>query len=333
MFLDSASPITHYATSENGEELVSTESASLNLTSALSFHVTSNLKLQFSRDLQSSNPNSTDVQTEIYDVIDGFGRSSILPRNTREHRLHAIETVAIDGRRHAWKFGADFSQAWVENFFPLMTGGEYIFDNIRVNPFTFKPWVYGMEITPLRAYAHAVPRYYIQDFGNAVTHPDTREYAFFAQDNIRLTDHLAVTLGLRYDLQTFRSDGLVSNPLWPDSGRVPTDRNNVAPRVGFAYSIGDSTPIVVRGGFGLFYPRIPQIYNSAVEIQNGLARDFCVRTRFPDTDRVPRQPDSRKGDLESPRSRGCVLVRGGTQSDSGAGRQLVRADQRGVPGI
>ncbi len=272
VFLDAVSPITHYATSENGEERVSTESASLSLTSSLSYRATNSLRVQFSRDLQASDPNSSDVATNIYDIIEGFGRSTILPRNTREHRIHLVESATVDGHRHSWKFGADFSQAWVENYFPLMSGGEYIFDTTRVNPFTFKPMTLGMEITPLRAYAHGVPRYYIQDFGNAVSHPDSREYAFFVQDSIRATSHLALTLGVRYDLQTFRSDGLVANPLWPGSGKVPFDTHNLAPRAGFAYSIGDMRPVVIRGGFGLFYTRIPQIYNSAVEIYNGLQR-------------------------------------------------------------
>ncbi len=272
VYLDPASPVTYYATSENGEERVSTESASLALTSALSFRVTNNLRAQFSRDLEVSDPNSSAPQTQIYDIIEGFDRALILPRRTREHRLHLLDSIAVDGRRHAWKFGFDFNQAWVENYFPVMSGGEFIFSDIRVNPFTFKPMTFGMAITPLRAYAHGVPRYYFQDFGNAVSHPDTREYAFFAQDTIRVTDHLALSLGLRYDLQTFRSDGLVSNPAWPDSGKLPSDTNNFAPRVGFAYSIGDLRPVVIRGGFGLFFTRIPQIYNSAVEMQNGLQR-------------------------------------------------------------
>src|SRR6059036_302434 len=35
-----------------------------------------------------------------------------------------------------------------------------------------------------------------------------------------VSDHLAVNLGARYDLQTFSTKGLESNPLWPASGRV-----------------------------------------------------------------------------------------------------------------
>ncbi len=276
VFFDPASPITSFAINENGEEQVATESASLSLTSSLSFRLLSHLRAQFSRDLQESSSNSSSPLTRISSIIDGFGRSSILPRRTREHRLHLAETLSLQGKRHAWKFGGDALLTWINNFFPSLFGGEYIFDQIKVDPFTFEPMEAGLALTPLRAYAHQVPRYYIQNFGSAVTHPDTNEYAAFLQDSIRLTGHLAVSLGARYDLQTFGKTGLISNPLWPDSGKVPFDTNNVAPRAGLAYSIGDRRPLVVRAGYGLFYTRIPQIYTSTIASDNGLAGTHLV---------------------------------------------------------
>src|SRR5438445_9038525 len=36
-----------------------------------------------------------------------FGRSSFLPRRTREHRLHLAETLSLETGRHSWKFGGD----------------------------------------------------------------------------------------------------------------------------------------------------------------------------------------------------------------------------------
>ena len=39
-----------------------------------------------------------------------------------------------------------------------MFGGEYYFNNVKVNPFFFTPAKYGDVLTPLRAYAHSVPR-------------------------------------------------------------------------------------------------------------------------------------------------------------------------------
>ncbi len=272
VFFDPASPVTTYAISENGEEAVATESAVISLTSSLTFDATSHLRVQFSRDLQESFANSEAVRTRIYDIIDAFGRSSMLPRRTREHRLHAAESLSLDGKRHEWKFGGDVMATWISNFFPSLFGGEYIFDDIRVNPWTFAPMTYGMSITPLRAYAHTVPRYYLQNFGSAVSRPDTNEYAAFVQDTIRFSDHLALTLGLRYDLQNFRSEGLTSSPYWPDSGKTPSDHNNFAPRLGFSYAFGTVRPLVVRGGYGLFYTRIPSIYTSEIEIASGANR-------------------------------------------------------------
>lgn len=286
VFLDPASPITPDAVSENGEERVSTETVAVSLTSALNMRLNSHLRVLVARDLQESEANSAEVRTRIYDVIDGFGRSSILPRQTREWRVQAAETLSLQGKRHSWKFGGDVTFTSIYNYFPRMFGGQYVFDDIRVNPWTFVPWVYGMEITPLRAYAHEVPRYYIQDFGEAESRPDTREFALFAQDTIRLGNHLAVTLGVRYDRQTFRRDRLEPNPLWPGSGEVPSDSNNLAPRVGFALSLGNSRPIVVRGGFGVFYTRLPQMYNSAAETDNGLRQAHLFLDNTDQNDRL-----------------------------------------------
>jgi len=271
VYFDPASPITNYAASENGSEQVSTESAALSLTSALGFRTTSHLRLQFSHDLQDSTANSSGPLQDIYNVISGFGRSSILPRDTNERRLHLAETVQVERKRHSLKFGGDALLSWTRNYFPQLFGGEYIFDDIRVNPFTFAPQRYGLAITPLRAYAHQVPRYYMQNFGNAVSHPDTNEFALFVQDTVRLTNRFALTLGLRWDVQSFNTAGLTSNPLWPQAGKLPLDLNNFAPRAGFAYSFGNQRrPLVLRGGFGIFYTRIPQIYASAVATNNGI---------------------------------------------------------------
>jgi len=63
----------------------------------------------------------------------------------------------------------------------------------------------------------------------------------------------------------------VSNPLFPPSGKVPFQPYNFAPRAGFAYSFGDKRPLVVRGGYGIFFVRIPQIYNSVIQTENGIS--------------------------------------------------------------
>jgi hypothetical protein len=271
---DSGSPITNDAISANGEEDVATESALLSLVSGITPRLTSHLRLQFSRDLEQSFPNTTGTRTSIYSWMDEFGQSSTLPRQTREHRLHLAETLSFSHGHNEWKFGGDGMVTWDYNYFPSLYGGEYLYDDIEVNPFTFAPQHEGLELTPLRAWAHDVPRYYVQSFGNPVSHPNSNDYAGFVQDTVRLTPHFTLSLGARYDLQTFSKTGMESNPLWPGGGKMPLKETNFAPRLGIGYAFGTDRPLMVRAGFGIFYTRIPQIYQSAVVNDNGLSNNF-----------------------------------------------------------
>ncbi|HEX5966651.1 MAG TPA: carboxypeptidase regulatory-like domain-containing protein [Pyrinomonadaceae bacterium] len=107
----------------------------------------------------------------------------------------------------------------------------------------------------------------------------TNYYAAFVQDDWKVRPNFTLNLGLRYEYYPplEEKDGRLSNLFFGSNGlinsRVETvtqlfepDRNNFAPRIGFAYSprlnflglgseTGDST--VIRGGFGIAYNRIP----------------------------------------------------------------------------
>ncbi len=82
--------------------------------------------------------------------------------------------------------------------------------------------------------------------------------------------NLTINLGLRYELFTppteteNRLTNFVIDPSTAAFGRVvttdrlfKTDRNNFAPRFGLAYSPNDK--LVLRGGFGISYNRIPNV--------------------------------------------------------------------------
>ena len=276
VYFDPGSPISFDSISANGEEEVATESASIALLSSVSPRLTSHLRLQFSRDLEQQFPNTTGPQTSIYSWMEDFGQSSTLPRETREHRLHLAETLSLTHGRNQFKFGADGMMTWDYSYFPSLYGGEYFYDDISVNAFTFVPMEEGLQLTPLRAWAHNVPRYYEQNFGNPVSHPDSNDYAGFVQDTARLTPHLSLSLGARYDLQTFSKKGMTGNPLWSQVGKMPLNGTNFAPRVGIGYAFGSDRPVMVRAGFGIFYTRIPQIYQSAVINENGLSDNFIA---------------------------------------------------------
>jgi hypothetical protein len=313
VFLDPASPITYDSISDNGEETVSTDTGSASLTSSITPRFISHLRAQFSRDLRQSYTNTNNTLIKINDLIDGIGRSDLLPRATREHRAQFAETLSFDTSRHSFKFGGDSLITWIYDFFPSQENGEYLFYEMKVNPFTFEPEEGGLPLTPLRAYAHADPKYYLQNFGPSSSNPNSNDYAAFAQDTIRATNHLAVNLGVRWDLQTFTTAGLQSNPLFPPSGKVPYLPHNFGPRAGLAYSIGKDHPLVIRGGYGIFYVRIPQIYNSAIATENGItdAQLFLDNSNYFDHQVFPVYPNP----LVScaPAARSCNLPAGFTE--------------------
>lgn len=91
------------------------------------------------------------------------------------------------------------------------------------------------------------------------------ETGYYFQDDWRVSRRLTLNLGIRYDYYTWPSEvaGRQTN-FDPSTGRliqasgggdslVNPDRNNFAPRFGFAYDASGDGKTVIRGGYGIFY--------------------------------------------------------------------------------
>ncbi|MGH9804949.1 MAG: TonB-dependent receptor domain-containing protein [Candidatus Acidiferrales bacterium] len=85
---------------------------------------------------------------------------------------------------------------------------------------------------------------------------DLREFDqfYFFQDDIRVNPRFTLSLGLRYELPGQPINGIRSR-LNPSAPRIGRDKNNFAPRIGFAWSPWQRT--VVRGGYGIMYNQMP----------------------------------------------------------------------------
>ncbi|MFL6229812.1 MAG: carboxypeptidase regulatory-like domain-containing protein [Pyrinomonadaceae bacterium] len=129
---------------------------------------------------------------------------------------------------------------------------------------------------------------------------ESDKYAF-VQDDFKIRPNLTLNLGLRYEYTGQPLDALTEqsiarendparrfyNPALPLSVRtvpsVPADKNNFAPRIGFAYSphfwksfLGEDAT-VIRGGFSIAYD--PAFYNILSNVQN--AAPFSAALNVP----------------------------------------------------
>ncbi len=116
--------------------------------------------------------------------------------------------------------------------------------------------------------------YVIKDWSNG----------YFIQDDFKIRPNLVLNLGLRYDyfsVPTERDNRLFNReepfglgPLRPQNGPLfNSDKNNFAPRVGFAWTVDKDARTVVRSGFGVFNTRAP-LRNVIDTIRNSLNEPF-----------------------------------------------------------
>jgi hypothetical protein len=103
----------------------------------------------------------------------------------------------------------------------------------------------SFTFSSLDDYRAGIAETYRINSGNPLLENRQVEMSTFVENDVKLSQRLTMMFGARYDYQTNLDD-----------------RNNLAPRLGFAYAIGRST--VVRGGSGIYYERL---YDWIVENQ------------------------------------------------------------------
>ena len=153
----------------------------------------------------------------------------------------------------------------MNEFYHRRGTGKFTFDGSQ------GPWANDLTVDPT---TKALADFLAGDVSSstiAVGNPErfVRVNAFnlYLQDAWQLTRKLNVNFGLRYeyfgplhsdrkDLAVFTPDkGLLIQGVGIDS-IFPPDRNNFAPRFGFAYQPREGGDIVVRGGIGVFFDQI-----------------------------------------------------------------------------
>jgi hypothetical protein len=261
--------------------------ASISDTHLFSSRVVNELRIGFNRQLQPRVPLTSglrDVSTELgipvssntrdwghaSFVISGLGNIGDRGFQARWGTTYQLtNTVSYTAGRQALRFGVDLRRA---QFYAVSQPRETMRFDGRFSGNSFADFLLGF------------PNQTTRDQLDAMRHHVVYGFHWFVQDDIKFSDKLTLNLGLRYEYYTPDIDNFdrlahfnIKTGQYEIAGKdgasralYNPDRNNFAPRVGFAYRPTGTASLVVRAGYGWFY-------NMAM-LGNNL---FFVRSGFP----------------------------------------------------
>ena len=184
--------------------------------------------------------------------FDAVGRHTSTPQFQTPRSWNPRATFSLTRGAHFIKFGGEFLHVQTRINDLNATIGRMNFENRFTNR------AMGDLLLGLPSQL-ALTSYTVMDQGQ-----DMR--FFFVQDDYRLSPKLTANVGLRYeyanppvekDNQFSNFDPIAGTMIFAKDGStyeralIHPDRNNVAPRIGFAYTPWSRA--VVRGGYGIFY--------------------------------------------------------------------------------
>jgi hypothetical protein len=209
--------------------------------------------------LNTANPDFTnkDFGLPVISVsgFAGLGANKSNPRGRVDSNWQYLNNFSYNRGSHNWKFGFEFRRTSVNQYFDLNHRGKLFFDSLD----DFIAGTLSSSSTSS------------QTEGNSKRNTYQNSFAFYLQDNFRLSRRLTLNYGLRWDYYGVigEKNNLFSildssNNLVPvgtgggPSSLYPKDYNNFSPRIGIAYDVFGTGKTVVRAGYGFAYDAFSQ---------------------------------------------------------------------------
>lgn len=191
---------------------------------------------QFTNSNLTAPVNDTEGPAVSISGVASFGTLSASPTARYDRLYEIIDNLSHQAGAHALRIGVDFLYNDLTITYPQSIRGAYTFSSLA----SFERGMYST---------------FTQSFGNPVVPQVNPNVGFYGQDEWKVNPNLSINAGVRYDLQFLKS--------------INTDKHNISPRIGFAWSPFANRQTIIRGNFGLFYDRIPlRALSNALESDN-----------------------------------------------------------------
>jgi len=261
-------------------------SFSAGLNSTLNANTANEFRFTFGKRRTSFRSQNNDAVA--YNIADTafIGRELFSPVNRDEIRFQFVNNLSWVRGNHTFKFGGDFNLVTIPearfelNFAGLFNFGEFASGNL--NPAFATA---GLDpFTPTQSYGLGLPSIFVQGFGDPISRLNNKPMAFFAQDSWRAWKNFTINYGVRYDYERtqqiapvpFRDPlsgiNLTANDILAAQNALgvqqgfPRDKNNWAPRLGFAWDVFGDQKTKISASFGLYYdhPLLAVGFNSDI---------------------------------------------------------------------
>jgi hypothetical protein len=216
-----------------------------------------------------------------------LGDSTALPIRRTSRSLQVAETLTLARRAHLWKIGGELRGSGLESRVGLLTRGSLSFPG-------------ALSGDGLADLLLGFPSFGLRAIADNPIHLQSHAWQGFAQDDWRVHPRFTLNLGLRYEYASPPEDPENRMTLFdPERGELVAagsagysrsglraDRNNWAPRIGFAWRGPGGW--VVRSGYGLYFDAGTLLANTSNYFN---PPQFTLRVYFPSATSLMRLED------------------------------------------
>jgi hypothetical protein len=295
----------------------------VNMFSTVTSNKLNELHLTYSRENRprSATPSSIPADTGIgFAPSFRFGNPFFLAPNVDElvKRFQIKDNFSIVTGGHTYKFGGEWLHTNNTQVFRGFFQGRYLFDSVpgflRYTspdaPGGFGPNTAGCSDGSYVTLPASCPAgttstggpllFYLQSSSpDGIARDEAgfsditnNEIAFFAQDRWQAGHGLTIDYGLRWDAQTMPDTvdpkttafaPFLGDPRFPSDGKIPSQWNQIQPRGGVAWDVGQDGKSVVRASAGIYYARQNMLSQVGSVTTNGIQQKSDFRaTGFSD---------------------------------------------------